>query len=102
MPGGDATADSDIDIAIFLDPPLQMAFFDIKTALYLEISRSLKMNDIDIVVLNHCKNIILLDRITRHGQVIYESNQDARLDFEQKVLHTAIDFKYQRKRVMGV
>jgi predicted nucleotidyltransferase len=99
---GDATADSDIDIAIFLDPQLQMEFFDIKTALYLEISRSLKMNDIDIVVLNRCKNIILLDRITRHGQVIYESNQDARLDFEQKVLHTAIDFKYQRKRVMGV
>jgi hypothetical protein len=42
------------------------------------------MNNIDIVVLNRCANIILLDRITRHGKVIYESNQDARLDFEQK------------------
>ena len=99
---GEATPYSDIDIAVFLDPRYQTAFFDIKTDLYLEISRSLKMNDIDIVVLNRCTNIILLDRITRHGIVIYESNQDARLDFEQKVLHTAIDFKYQRKRFMGV
>jgi len=99
---GEATPGSDIDIAVFLDPRHQPAFFDIKIALYLEISRSLKKNDIDIVVLNRCKNIILLDRITRHGKVIYESNPDARLDFEQKVLHTAIDFKYQRKRIIGV
>lgn len=99
---GTYSNNSDMDIAVYLKPQHSMQFFDIKTQLYLEISRALKINDIDIVVLNQSKNIMLMDSIIRNGKVLYESDQDARLDFEQQTLHTAIDFQTQRKRIMGV
>jgi uncharacterized protein len=99
---GTDSVGSDIDIAVYLNPRRYAQFFDIKTELYLEISRCLNVNAIDIVILNQCRNIMLLDSITRHGKVLYESDSDARLNFEQRALHIAIDFKTQRKRIMGV
>ena len=91
---------SDIDIAVYLNNKVGKHFFDIKVDLYLQLSRALKRNDIDIVIMNQCKNIILLNRIITHGQVIHEKNESIRIDYEQKILHKAIDFKSQRKMAM--
>ncbi|MBU0464939.1 MAG: nucleotidyltransferase domain-containing protein [Proteobacteria bacterium] len=91
---------SDIDIAVYLNAEVERHFFDIKIDLYLRLSRALKRNDIDIVIMNQCKNIILLNRIITHGQVIHEKNESIRLEYEQKILHSAIDFKTQRKMAM--
>ena len=99
---GLANESSDIDIAIFVNPELKDSFFDIKIDFYMEMSRTLKRNDIDIVILNQCKNLILANEIISHGFLIYDSNEELRLDYEQKILHSAIDFKYQRRMTMGV
>ena len=93
---------SDIDVAVYINPKNEKHFFDIKTDLYLTISRKLKTNRIDIVVLNQCGNIMLLDQIIASGKLLHQTNQDARLQYEQQTFHTAFDFKTQRKRVMGV
>ncbi len=93
---------SDIDIAVYIDPKNENRFFDIKTDLYLAISRKLKTNAIDIVILNQCRNIMLLDQIIAFGKLLYQTDQDARLQYEQKIFHNAFDFKTQRKRIMGV
>jgi uncharacterized protein len=93
---------SDFDIAVYLNRNVEKYFFDIKTDLYLQLSRALKQNDIDIVMMNQCKNIVLLNEIITHGQVLYDKNESTRIDYEQKILHSAIDFKSQRKMAMGV
>jgi predicted nucleotidyltransferase len=93
---------SDIDIAVYLNSNVQKHYFDIKTELYLKLSRVLKKNDIDIVIMNGFKNIVFLNEIITNGQVFHDKNEAARIDYEQKILHGAIDFKSQRKRAMGV
>ena len=93
---------SDIDIAVFLKTCCKKKIFDIKINLYLDLSRALKRNDIDLVIMNKCSNIILLNRIITHGLVVYDLNKAERLNYEQKILHSAIDFKTQRQKVMGI
>ncbi len=96
------TQSSDIDIAVFLNNTVEKNHFDIKTDLYLQINRMVKQNKIDIVIMNQCKNIILLNQIITDGKLLCDNNPSLRVDYEQKMLHTAIDFKTQRKKVMGV
>ncbi len=93
---------SDVDIALYLSHEFKDFYFDIKLRIYADISRSLKRNDVDIVVLNNCKNIILADEIIRKGVLIYERPNDIRDDFEIRALHRAIDFKHRRKSIIGV
>ena len=93
---------SDIDIAVFLSAGDRISFFDTRLSMYADICRSLARNDVDVIILNTIQNIILLDEIIRHGQVIYETDKDIREDFEIRVLHNAIDFKTQRAAIMGI
>jgi hypothetical protein len=93
---------SDIDIAVFLYEGNEKSYFDIKLALYADLCRNLHRNDIDVVVLNTTRNIILLDEIIRYGKVLYGRDSGLRMDFEHKVLHRAIDFKQQRFSIMGI
>ena len=93
---------SDIDVAIFLESEERRSQFELKMALHAELCRMLNRNDIDILVLNTVNNIVLLEEIVRHGRVIFDGNEDLREDFEQKVIHRAIDFKLQRLATMGV
>lgn len=92
----------DIDIAVFLSHGARESYSDIKLSLYADFCRTLKGNDIDIMVLNDATNIIILDEIVRYGIVLYDMNPELREEFEIKVLHRAIDFKVQRLAVMGV
>lgn len=93
---------SDTDIAVYTNNRGNKDYFDIKTDLYLRLSRDLRQNDIDIVIMNQCTNILLLNQIITHGQVLYDKNESDRIDYELKILHRAIDFKTQRKMAMGV
>ncbi|MBU1171818.1 MAG: nucleotidyltransferase domain-containing protein [Proteobacteria bacterium] len=54
---GTSSKNSDIDIAVFLKDSVYESFFDIKMDLYLNLSRTLKRNDIDLVIMNTCKNL---------------------------------------------
>lgn len=100
--GETSSESSDTDIAVYTNNSGSKDYFDIKTDLYLRLSRDLRQNDIDIVIMNQCKNILLLNQIITHGQVFYDKNESDRIDYELKILHRAIDFKAQRKMAMGV
>ncbi len=102
MAEGDATPSSDIDLAALLDPSEKSSFFDLRMALYAALSRALKTNAIDLTILNTLDNLFILDDILRRGRLLYETQSDLRQDFEQRMLHQAIDFKEQRLRVMGI
>jgi uncharacterized protein len=99
--GGEMHPMSDIDIAVLLSetagPPSGL-----KLSLYADFCRVLKRNDIDVVVLNRASNLILLDQVIRHGVLLFDRDRDLREEFEQRVLHRAIDFKNQRFANMGI
>lgn len=92
---------SDIDIAVFLSDDRKKSFFDTKISLHADFCRIIKRNDIDVVVLNTATNIILLEQIVSNGTVLLDADTDLRKEFEQKVLHHAIDFKEHRMTLMN-
>lgn len=95
---------SDLDLAVYFvggDADLSRRF-----SLYGDLSRALARNDIDIVELNTAANLMLLEAIVRSGRVLFDACRDDcpedREDFELRVLHQAMDFREQRKRIMGI
>lgn len=99
---GVASSSSDIDIALLLHDNDKTSGAAIKFSLYADLSRTLKRNDIDVILLNESKNLILNDEIIRHGKVLYSTDDEAREEFELNVLHRSTDFKFQRHYAMGV
>jgi predicted nucleotidyltransferase len=93
---------SDIDIAAYLSRGTREFYSDTRLSLHADLCRALQRNDVDLVILNTSGNIILQDEIVRNAIVLYESDVDAREEFEVKVLHRAIDFREQRLAVMGI
>ena len=98
---GDESALSDIDLAIFVANPKSFSLTD-KLSVHADCCRVLKSNDMDLVVLNQTRNLILLEQIIRKGIIIWNKNSPLFDDFELKTLHLVQDFKYQRHREMGV
>ncbi|GAB6184207.1 type VII toxin-antitoxin system MntA family adenylyltransferase antitoxin [Thermodesulfovibrio hydrogeniphilus] len=96
----DITPLSDIDIAVYFKEEREK-LFELKLSLYADICRSLKTNNIDLVVLNVIENLILLEEIVRHGIVIYDQAPQLREEFEVYTLHRAIDFREQRMAIIG-
>lgn len=96
--GGNSGAFSDIDIAVYLSikPSLEQ-----ELDLHLFLSRELKTDRIDLLILNNARNIVLMDEIIKKGIVVYEKNRSLRESFETRILHEAIDFKEQRKVFLG-
>ncbi len=84
---------SDVDIAVFLYKQKEESYFGIKCSLYVDFCRVLKRNDVDVVVLNNPANIILFDKIIREGIVLVDRDSDLRDEYEQIIIHQAIDFK---------
>ena len=74
---------------------------DDELRLHAFLTRQLKTDKIDLLVLNRAKNLILLEEIVREGKVIYDRKPELRKIFEYKIIHSAIDFKLQRKMFAG-
>ena len=98
---GNASPVSDIDIAVFVKSP-DKDLFDLKLDILADICRALKRNDVDVVILNNTKNLLLLENIIRNGVLLYDTLPDLREEFEIKTQHLAIDFKTQRRAMMGI
>ncbi len=96
------SARSDLDVAVFLKGHDERLNFDKKTDLYLQLSKTLKRDDIDLVIMNHFKNLVILNNIITRGMVVFCQDEPFRLEYEQKILHQAIDFKTQRIMAMGI
>ncbi|MFN3396363.1 MAG: nucleotidyltransferase domain-containing protein [Thermodesulfovibrionales bacterium] len=75
------------DIAVYLSRKASLAD---ELRLYSIISRELKHDNIDLIILNNTDNIILLDEIVRYGKVVCDRNPSLRESFELMVLHDAI------------
>jgi predicted nucleotidyltransferase len=99
---GLTSSSSDIDIALLLHSNDKTSGAALKFSLYTDLCRTLKRNDIDVMLLNLSGNLILSDEIIRHGKALYSTDDEAREEFELKVLHRCIDFKSQRHFAMGV
>ena len=93
---------SDVDIAVHLGPDAAGRDpFDTRLLLYGELSRALKHDRIDLVVLNTARNMVLLYDIVTRGTLVYDRSPELRMAWEQRTLHMAIDFVEHRRRYMG-
>ncbi len=99
---GVTSSSSDIDIALLLHNNDKTSGVALKFSLYADLCRTLKRNDIDLLLLNTSGNLILNDEIIRHGKVLFSTDDEAREVFELNVLHRSTDFKFQRHYAMGV
>ncbi len=97
--GGYNIAESDIDLAFFLDS--DELDLDFQLGLMADCGRALKSDRIDLVILNQIKNLMLAEEIVRTGQVIFERDKEKRDLFEVKIIYQAIDFREHRKVMMG-
>lgn len=93
---------SDVDIAVYFSGKEAPSLFDRALSLHADLCRALRRNDVDLVTLNTARNIVMLDEIVRKGLVLIDRDAGLRHDFEQRVLHEAIDFRQQRVALMGV
>lgn len=95
---GTQTPSSDIDVAVYFTSEPSV---DDELSMHVFLTRQLKTDRIDLLVLNRAKNFILLEEIVRNGKVVYDKNPELRKMFEYKIIHSAIDFKTQRKVFAG-
>ncbi len=96
---GDVFPLSDIDVAVYTDQKDMSLDYELK--MHSILSKELKSNTVDLIVLNKTRNLMLLDEIIRYGRVVYDRNPSLREDFELRILHDAMDFRYQRKVFAG-
>jgi predicted nucleotidyltransferase len=98
---GRARPGSDIDLAVHVSRPAEFSFFK-KLELHGDCCRVLKRSDVDLVVLNQTRNLLLAEQALRQGRLLFCRNQAVLDDFYLRTLHAAIDFREQRRRIMGV
>ena len=91
---------SDIDLAFYMRP--EFSGLSVKNALTADCMRVLQRNDLDIVMLNSLKNLVLAYSIIRGGMVLFDNDSIKREEYELSVSHRAMGFLTQRKAVMGV
>ncbi len=84
---------SDYDFAIYFEKKNRRRMLDIKLELFDQISRVLKTDKIDIVIINLAESPELKYQIIKEGKVIFEE-QPYRVLLEPKLLNEYFDFHY--------
>lgn len=98
---GNGWETSDVDLAIYVKQ--QSIFsFSRKLQFHGDCCRVLRRNDVDVVVVNQTRNLLLLEQIIRNGVIILNRDQTILDDFSLKIQHSALDFRSHRQRVMGI
>lgn len=93
---------SDVDLAVLPEKLSRDSLYQLREALYVDICRVLKSDDVDLVVLRSSGNLMLNDRIIHKGSLLWEKESDRRKEFEAEQLHRILDFKQRRYRTLGV
>ncbi|UZQ83720.1 type VII toxin-antitoxin system MntA family adenylyltransferase antitoxin [Thermoanaerobacter sp. RKWS2] len=95
---GTNAKNSDLDIAVLLgngyDPMDKLALIGDLVSIF-------KRDDIDLVILNSA-NPVLKHQVIKHGKLIFEENEDVKVEFEVKTLREYMDMEYFRKVQMDV
>lgn len=82
---------SDYDFAVYLDDKNKNRMYEIKFELIDKISRLLKTNKIDVVILNLTESSELKYLIIKEGRLIYEK-EPFKVIVEPKILNEYFDF----------
>jgi predicted nucleotidyltransferase len=88
---------SDYDFGVYFVINDRERIFELKLKLLDELSRFLKTDAIDLVILNFSDNPVLNYQIIREGEVIFE-RKPYRLLLEPKVLNIYFDFMLELKK----
>lgn len=88
---GNATPQSDYDIAVFLPDVSKKSRFEKRVSLSSDISKLLGATA-DIVVLNDLHSTLLRHVIIDEGKLIYNKNEEKRLDFELHAMREYDEF----------
>ena len=88
----DHSANSDVDIAIYLKD----SDFDTLLEINYRLSKTLN-KDVDFTLLNSVKNIYLMETILKEGLLLKDSKK--RVDFELRKEHEILDYKAFRRYI---
>ena len=89
---GDGGENSDYDFAIYFDQEQAVNFSDKKLELLGKLSKILKTDSIDLVVLNQLVSSELKYMIIREGKLLFE-REPLRLIAEVKIMNEYFDFR---------
>jgi uncharacterized protein len=92
----EARASSDVDIAVLYAKPPQPTLAGLPLNLEAEIERLVKRR-VQIIVLNNA-SADLVHRVLRDGELVYESDRDARIRFEVRMRQTYLDLAPIRRQ----
>jgi predicted nucleotidyltransferase len=96
---GAARADSDVDVAIYLDPATDMnAGFGVDAAITTDLMRALGRNDVDVVLLNRA-DPVLYHRVLRDGVRLLMRDSRATAGRESYALSRYFDFLPQLEKI---
>lgn len=91
MVTGNTRKGSDVDIAVYLSPEIKQRFFDIRLDLLEKFTRAFR-READVVILNTAAPFVKYV-VLKEGKLIFERDQNARIDFELKALNEYFDYK---------
>lgn len=83
---------SDYDFAFYLNETNKRRIFEIKMELIGQITRFLRTDNVDVVILNTAEKPELKYNIIQEGKIIFEQ-EPFRVVVEPKILHEYFDFK---------
>lgn len=92
MARGKAGPLSDYDFAFYLDEKDKQKRFDLRLKLLHDLSRNLKTDKIDVIILNDTKAPELKYNIIKDGKLIY-SKEPFKVIVEPKILNEYFDFR---------
>lgn len=88
--------DSDIDVAVYLEPATRRNSFDLSLGLAAQISEERGIGEVDVVVLNDAP-LPLLGRILKHRIVIFSRDEAERVGFESRKFREFLDFDFHAR-----
>jgi len=88
---------SDIDIAVYIRE--KKGISDKKLKILMDLSKLLKTDDIDLVILNEAP-ISLLTKILAHKIILNDKLPTTRHSFESLKMRMGFDFSYLEKRIL--
>lgn len=91
MATGNTRKESDVDIAVYLSPETKPRFFDIRLDLLEKFTRAFR-READVIILNVAAPFVKYV-ILKEGKLIFERDQNARIDFEVKAINEYFDYK---------
>lgn len=86
------TKGSDFDFAVFLQTGTPKTRFELRLKLMHELQEILAPSSVDLILLNDTRSVVLLDEVVRAGNLLYEADTDARIEFELRAMREYEEF----------